>query len=59
MKKRYIVPTLRTLNLDSVKIIATSIKSIGGNSGIGLGDGEVPTEANTKANFAGEEFDWD
>ena len=59
MKKRYIVPTIHTLHLDSVQIIATSIKNIGGNSGIGMGNGDVPTEANAKANFAGEEFDWD
>ena len=59
MKKRYIVPTIHTLHLDSVQIIATSIKNIGGDANIGFGEGDAPTDANVKSNFANEDFDWD
>ena len=36
------------------QMIAASITNIGGNSGIGMGDGPVPTDADVKGNFYGE-----
>ena len=48
MKKKYISPAMDVTFVAVEQMIANSITSVGGNSGIGLGDGEVPSEADVK-----------
>ena len=50
MKKTYIIPTTEVTFVVAEQMIANSITAVGGNSGIGLGDGEVPGEADVKGN---------
>ena len=40
--------------IQAEQMIAASITGVGGNSGIGQGTGEVPTDADVKGNFYGE-----
>jgi hypothetical protein len=55
MKKNYIVPSLQPMDMGVERMVAASIKNIGGNSGIGLGNDDVtPTEADVNANPFGE-----
>ena len=54
MKKTYIIPALTEQRVQTEMMIAGSITNVGGNSGIGKGDGEVPTEADVKGNYYGE-----
>ena len=54
MKKTYIIPALHVQRVQAEQMIAASITSVGGNSGIGQGTGETPTEADTKGNFYGD-----
>lgn len=56
MKKTYIIPALSEHNVQTEMLIAASITSVGGNSGIGMGEGETPTEADVKdgGNYFGE-----
>lgn len=54
MKKTYIIPALTEQRIQAEQMIAASITGVGGNSGIGQGTGEVPTEADVKGNFYGE-----
>lgn len=54
MKKNYIVPSLQPMDMGVERMVAASITSIGGNSNIGLGDGETPEEADVNDNPFGE-----
>jgi hypothetical protein len=54
MKKTYISPAMDVTYMVAEQMIAASITGIGGNSGIGQGTGEVPTDADVKGNFYGE-----
>lgn len=54
MKKNYIVPALQSMDMNVEQMVAASIKTIGGNSGIQLGEDETPTEADVNANPFGD-----
>ena len=59
MKKTYIIPTTEVTFVVADQMIANSITDVGGNSGIGLGDGEVPEEADVKGNsYNVWDIDW-
>lgn len=49
-------PDTLVQNVMPEMLIAASITTVGGNSGIGMGTGETPTEADVKddGNFYGE-----
>ena len=54
-KKTYISPAIKNETaLETESMIAASITDVGGDSGIGIGTGETPTNADTK-----ESVDWD
>lgn len=53
MKKTYIAPALEYMQTEVQQMLAGSITAVGGNSGIGLGEGEAPEEADVKGNFFG------
>ena len=58
MKKKYIAPALSTEFVEEESMMAASITSIGGDSGIDLGGGATPEEADVKGNyFGGSIFD--
>jgi len=55
MKKTYMTPALYVHHVQTETMIAASITSVGGNSGIDKGTGVIPTEADVKeGNFFGE-----
>lgn len=54
MKKTYISPAMDVTYMVAEQMIANSITNVGGNSGIGIGTGETPGEADVKGNFYGE-----
>ena len=54
MKKTYIAPTSRETLYGVEQIIAGSITNIGGDSGIGLGEGDAPGEADAPKNPFGD-----
>ena len=54
MKKTYISPAMDVTYLVAEQMIANSITGIGGNAGIGMGEGDVPGEADVKGNLYGE-----
>ena len=54
MKKTYISPVMDVTYMVAEQMIAASITNIGGNSGIGKGTGEVPSDADVEGNFYGE-----
>ena len=56
MKKTYITPVTDICQMDAEQMVAASITSVGGDSGIGKGDGDTPIEADVKegGNFFGE-----
>ena len=54
MKKTYIAPALDVQFVQMEQMIAASITTVGGTSGIDLGDGETPTVADVKGSFYGE-----
>ena len=37
--------------MDAEEILAASVTSVGGDSGLGLGTGETPTEADAKSSI--------
>lgn len=53
MKKTYISPALELMQAEVQQMLAASITNVGGDSGIELGTGDTPVEADVK----GE--DWD
>ena len=57
MKKTYISPAMDVTFVVAEQMIANSITSVGGNSGLDLGEGEVPSEADVKDN-RGWDIDW-
>ena len=55
MKKTYMTPALDIQRVQTEMMIAASITKIGGDSGLELGEGEAPGEADVKdGNFFGE-----
>ena len=56
MKKTYIIPTTEISQGVVEEMIAASITNVDGDSGIGLGTGETPNEADVKE--SGDSF-WD
>lgn len=59
MKKTYIIPTTEVTFVVAEQMIANSITDVGGNSGIGIGEGEVPEEADVKGNsYNVWDIDW-
>ena len=56
MKKTYIIPALSEHNVQTETLIAASITTVGGNSGLGMGEGDTPTDADVKdaGNYFGE-----
>ncbi len=57
MKKTYMTPALRVKRIQTERMVAASITGVGGNSGIGKGTGETPTNADTKG--SGDWNIWD
>lgn len=55
-KKVYIAPAIEVQKMELESMIAGSITSIGGDSGIGLGDGETPTSADSPFFDLDEDF---
>ena len=51
MKKNYIAPSVYVQMIHAENMIAASITTIGGNAGIGIGTGDIPTEADVKGNL--------
>ena len=49
IKKVYITPVIEIEKMDSAPLLAGSIKSVGGDSGIDLGTDETPTSADAPA----------
>ena len=56
MKKTYVIPATKVEAAVIEEMIAASITGIGGDSGIGLGDGDAPGDADVKE-F--DDDDWD
>ena len=59
MKKSYLQPEVEVLNVNVVEMLAGSITSVGGNSGLELGDNndpDFPTEADVKGSAFEEDF---
>ena len=55
MKKTYMTPELYLHHVQTETMIAASITGVGGNAGIGKGEGDIPIEADVKeGNFFGE-----
>lgn len=54
MKKNYIAPTLQPMDMGVEHMVAASIQTIGGNSGIEFGEGVTPDEADVNDNPFGE-----
>ena len=48
MKKTYIIPAARVELADVEEMIASSITNIGGESGLQIGSGKAPDEADVK-----------
>lgn len=54
-KKVYMTPAVEVEKMELETIIAASITSVGGDSGIDLGDGEIPAEADSRL-FGDDDF---
>jgi len=56
MKKTYMTPALSEHTIQTEMLIAASITNVGGTSGIDMGTGETPTDADVKdgGNYFGE-----
>ena len=54
MKKTYIAPELYMQLIQAEQMIAASITNVGGDSGIKIGEGDTPTDADVKGNFFGD-----
>ena len=50
-------PALRVKRIQTERMVAASITGVGGNSGIGMGTGETPTNADSKG--SGDWNIWD
>ena len=51
MKKNYIAPSVYVQMIHAENMIAASITNIGGDANIGIGTGDIPTEADVKGNL--------
>ena len=51
MKKNYIAPSVYVQMIHAENMIAASITKIGGDANIGIGTGDIPTEADVKGNL--------
>ena len=54
MKKNYMKPALQPMDMGMENMLAGSITNVGGNSGIGMGTGDAPEEADVNANPFGD-----
>lgn len=54
MKKTYIIPATKVEFAVVEQMLAASIRQVGGDSGLQIGTGETPTNADVKENG-----DWD
>jgi hypothetical protein len=57
MKKTYIIPATKTESAVVEQMLANSITRISGDSGLELGNGEAPGDADVKE-FDDEGWDW-
>ena len=55
MKRIYLVPETEVITMEVVQMVASTIRSAGGNAGIDLGTGTTPGTADVK----GDDFDDD
>ena len=58
MKKIYIIPATKVEGAVIEEMIASSITKVGGDSGLDLGTGEAPDNADTKESDGFWEGDW-
>ena len=56
-KKQYIAPVLEMEGMEELEMICSSVTSVGGDAGIGLGDGVAPTEGDSRQLLFFEGFD--
>ena len=57
MKKTYIIPATKVESAVVEQMLANSITQVGGDSGLGIGTGETPTNADVKESGAWD-IDW-
>jgi len=50
MKKTYIIPVAESISFEVESMIANSIQTVGGNTGITKGEGEAPASGDVKVN---------
>ena len=58
VKKSYIIPSIEVSFAEVEQIIAASVMNIDGDSNLGLGDGEIPDEADVRE-LDDDFLDWD
>ena len=58
MKKTYIIPALDVTFVVAGQMIAASITEVDGDSGIEIGDGDIPGEADVKGNYNVWDVEW-
>lgn len=58
MKKTYIAPQMEVTQVGMVQMLAASIVSVGGDSDLNIGEGDIPTSADVKGSIF-EESPWD
>ena len=51
MKKVYMAPATETMNTEMENIICASVTTVGGNSGITMGEGDAPASADSRSWF--------
>ena len=57
MKRIYLVPETEVITLDVVQMVASTIRSTDGNTGIDMGTGNTPGTADVKGDFDDDD-DW-
>ena len=58
VKKSYIIPSIEVSFAEVEQIIAASVMNIDGDTNLGLGDGEIPDEADVRE-LDDDFLDWD
>ena len=58
MKKTYIIPATKVESAVVEQMLANSITQIGGDSGLGKGTGETPTDADVKESDGFWDGEW-
>ena len=58
MKKTYIFPATPVESAVAEQMIAASVTNIGGDSKLGFGDGDVPSDADVKEFDEDFDLDW-